>query len=214
MKNSRLKVAMSSYTESEPVFGFEGIQADSSELYMANGAASRRSTEPYKMRIENGNANNTQKAVLFGYNRFAGAHNFGSEADIKITTGIPGVPYSELLRQSATQPFEVVKMRVASTNIAQLDNSFVLTVADSNGDAQTTQIDTTSYLSPNQFQNNIRDIDRNFSVDGSTFLTYEVAALAVVNISFYISAKVNVVRPLLGRGAVDEYSAVRVRSFK
>lgn len=217
MKNSRLKVAVSSYKTdgdvNEKVYGFEGIQEDSSALYMANGGASRRSTEPYKVTIANGGVA-AQTAIIFGYNRFASAANFGSGADIAITTGLAGVPYSELLRQSASQPFECTKMRVTSTNIAQLDNSFILTVADANGEAQTTPIDTTSYLSPNQNQNNIRDIDRNFSVDGSTFLSYTVGAGVTVNISFYITAKVNTVRPLLGRGAVDEYNAVRVRSFK
>ncbi len=217
MKNSKLRIASiekySEMAEKNEAYGFEGIQDANNDLYMANGGASRRSTEPYKLQVANGGLA-PQTAIIFGYNRYFAVANYGSGADISITTGITGVTYAELLAQSSTQPFEVVKMRISSTNIAQLDTPITLTVADGNGQLQQTPIDVTSYLSPNQNQDNIRDIDRDFSVDGSTFLSYVVTNGVTVSFSFYISAKVNTVRPLLGRGAVDEYNSVRVRSFK
>lgn len=218
MKNSKLRIATiemySEMAKNQEAYGFEGIQDASNELYMANGAASNRSTEPYKLRIENTSAAGAQTAILFGFNKFATEANKGSEADIEITTGLAGVSYAELLTQSGLQPFEVVKMRISSVNIAQLDVPMTLVVADGNGRKEETPIDVSSYVSPNQNVPTLRDVDRSFSVDGSTFISYVIEAETVVTISFYISAKVNTVRPLHGRGAVDEYNSVRVRSFK
>jgi hypothetical protein len=218
MKNSRVSKASVSHYErlanaNEMFLGFEGIQDADNQLYMASGAGSAKSTEPYTISVTNAHATEAQDAIIFGQNLYGNVSNFGSGANITIAN-TSGFSYFQLLTQSAFQPFEVVKMRITSTNIAQLDVPFTLSKADADGRAETTPINTTSYLSPNQNQNNIRDIDRNFTVDGSTFLRYRVFALTTVTMAFYIAAKVNTVRPIVGKAAIEEFNAVRVRSFK
>jgi hypothetical protein len=218
MKNSRVsKASVDHYSRlangNETFYGFEGIEDADNQLYMATGGSSARSTEPYQIQVENANAGASETAIIFGRDRWGNVANFGSDANITITNTAGGT-YAQLLEQSASQPFEVVKMRITSSNVNQLDLPFRIVKADANGRSEETPVNVSSYLSPNQNQNNIRDIDRNFSVDGSTYLSYLVQASTTVTMAFYISAKVNTVRPLLGKGAIDEFNTVRVRSFK
>ena len=195
--------------EQESFVGFDSFE----DISMASGTVSARSTEPYVLTIANAGGA-TETAVIFGRNRFAGAANFGSGANITVGMAVPAVPYAQLLQQSASEPFEVVKVRLSSTSVTQLDQSFTYVKTDSNGQEARTPITTSSYLSPDQFQNTLRDIDYRMEVDGNTHLELPVLAATALTMSVYISAKVNIAKPLIGKGAVTEYSKARIRSFK
>lgn len=222
MKSSKRRVALvESYrakAQKNEALGFEGIRKDASDLHMANGGGvQNRSTEPFKIKITNGSTAELAaplEAKIFGFNKNSSLANFGSAEGIRITTGISNTTYAQLLAQSQNEPFEVVKMRISTTNVSQLENSILLSVSNSNGDLQQEQIDVSSYLSPNQNQDNLRDIDRTFDVDGNTELSYVIEADTTVTISFYIVAKINMTRTLRGRNAIAQYGSVRVRSFK
>lgn len=180
---------------------------------MAAGQVASRSTEPYVLTIANAGAA-TETAIIFGRNRFVGQTNFGSGANITITMGVSGVPYEQLLQQSASEPFEIVKIRLSSTSSTQLDQSMTFVKTDSNGQSAQTPVTVTSYLSPDQFQSDLRDIDYRMQIDGNTHISYPVLAGETVTMSVYISAKVNIAKPLQAKGAVTEFSKARIRSFK
>jgi len=180
---------------------------------MASGQVASRSTEPYVLNIANAGAG-TETAIIFGRNRFVGQANFGSGANITITIGVAGVPYEQLLQQSASEPFEIVKVRLSSSSTTQLDQSMTFVKTDSNGQSAQTPITVTSYLSPDQFQNSLRDIDYRMQIDGNTHIAYPILAGQSVTMSIYISAKVNIAKPLQAKGAITEFSKARIRSFK
>lgn len=199
--------------EQEEKVGFDSFQDLGDEFAMAAGNVAARSTEPYILQISNAGGAQ-ENAIIFGRNRFSGVANFGSGANITITMGVAAVPYEQLLQQSANEPFEIVKFRLSSTSVPQLDNSMSLVKTDSNGQEATTPITVTSYLSPDQFQSQLRDVDYRAQIDGNTHIVYPIEAGAAVTMSVYISAKVNVARPLIGKTAVSEFQKTRIRSFR
>jgi hypothetical protein len=178
----------------------------------AAGTVSAKSTEPYILQISNAGGAQ-ENAIIFGRNRFSGQPNFGSGANVTITMGVASVPYEQLLQQSANEPFEIVKVRLSSVSVPQLDNSITYVKTDSNGMEAQTPITVTSYLSPDQFQSQLRDIDYRMQIDGNTHLVYPIEAGAAVTMSVYIQAKVNIAKPLIGKGAVTEFAKARIRSF-
>jgi hypothetical protein len=198
----------------EDFVGFDSFEDIGDEFAMASGTVASRSTEPYVLNIRNANAVATETAIIFGRNRYSGQPNFGSGANITITMGVAGVPYEQLLQQSASEPFEVVKVRLSSTSPTQLDQSISYVKTDSNGQEASTPITVTSYLSPDQFQDTLRDIDYRMQIDGNTHLSYPVLSLASITMSVYIQAKINIAKPLIGKGAVTEFSKARIRSFR
>jgi hypothetical protein len=199
--------------ESEDFVGFDSWEDVGSEFAMASGTVASRSTEPYVLNIDNAGGG-TETAIIFGRNRYVGQANFGSGANITIAMAITSVPYEQLLQQSASEPFEVVKIRLSSTSVTQLDQTIQYVKTDSNGQEAKTPITVTSYLSPDQFQDSLRDIDYRLQIDGNTHLEYPVLAGEALTMSIYIQAKVNIAKPLIGKGAVTEFSKARIRSFR
>lgn len=194
--------------------GFDGFGDDGlGNQFYASGTVASQSTEPYVLNIDNAGVG-TETAIIFGRNRFVGQANFGSGANITIAMAVAGVPYEQMLQQSASEPFEVVKVRLSSTSITQLNQTITYVKTDSNGQEARTPITVTSYLSPDQFQDTLRDIDYRIQVDGNTHLEYPILAGQAVTMSVYIQAKVNIAKPLMSKPAVTEYSKARIRSFR
>jgi hypothetical protein len=194
----------------EDFVGFDSFEDLGDEFSMASGTVASRSTEPYVLNIANAGGA-TETAIIFGRNRFVGQPNFGSGANITISMGVASVPYEQLLQQSASEPFEIVKVRLSSSSSTQLDQSMTFVKTDSNGQSAETPITVTSYLSPDQFQSTLRDIDFRMQIDGNSHVAYPVLAGQSVTMSVYIQAKVNIAKPLIGKGAVTEYSKARIR---
>ena len=199
---------------SENFAGFDGFGDDvGNGNFYASGTIASTSTEPYVLNIANAGVG-TETAVIFGRNKYFSEANYGSGANITIGMAVSGVTYPQMLQQSASEPFEIVKMRLSSTSVTQLDQSITYVKTDSNGQEARTPITVTSYLSPDQFQDSLRDIDYRIQVDGNTHLEYPVLAGEDVTISIYIQAKVNIAKPLIQKPAVTEYSKARIRSFR
>jgi len=198
----------------ESFAGFDGFGIDVGEgNFYASGTVASTSTEPYVLNISNAGAG-TETAIVFGRNRYVGQANFGSGANITIAMAVAGVPYEQMLQQSASEPFEVVKTRLSSTSVTQLNQTITYVKTDSNGQEARTPITVTSYLSPDQFQDTLRDIDYRIQVDGNTHLEYPILAAQSVTMSIYIQAKVNIAKPLIQKPAVTEFSSARIRSFR
>jgi hypothetical protein len=198
----------------ESFAGFDGFGIDVGEgNFYASGTIASTSTEPYVLNIDNAGVG-TETAIVFGRNRFVGQPNFGSGANITIAMAVAGVPYEQMLQQSASEPFEVVKTRLSSTSVTQLNQTITYVKTDSNGQEARTPITVTSYLSPDQFQDSLRDIDYRIQVDGNTHLEYPILAGEAVTMSIYIQAKVNIAKPLIQKPAVTEFSKARIRSFR
>ena len=199
--------------ENENFGGFDSWEDIGDEFAMASGTVASRSTEPYVLNIRNAGAG-TETAIVFGRNRYVGQTNFGSGVNITITMAVTSVPYEQLLQQSASEPFEIVKIRLSSSSATQLDQTITYVKTDSNGQEAQTPITVTSYLSPDQYQATLRDIDYRCQIDGNTHFSYPVEPGASVTMSIYIQAKVNIAKPLIGKGAVTEFSKARIRSFR
>jgi hypothetical protein len=200
----------------ESFAGFDGFGIDVGEgNFYASGTVASTSTEPYVLNISNAGVG-IETAIVFGRNKFVGAPNFGSDANIVIAMAVAGVPYEQMLQQSASEPFEVVKTRLSSTSVTQLNQTITYVKTDSNGQEARTPITVTSYLSPDQFQDTLRDIDYRIQVDGNTHLEYPMIPGVgnAVTMSIYIQAKVNIAKPLIQKPAVTEFTKARIRSFR
>lgn len=185
---------------------------DEDQMFMASGGVTS-SQEPYVVQVANAGLA-TETAILFGYNKYFAAANYGSGANITVSMGLTNVTYPELLAQSSFQPFEVVLTRVESSSSSQLTTSMLLKRQDASGNDQARPITVSSYYSPDQFANNIIDVKQNYRIDSQTWIEYQVLAGASAKFSFFVAAKVDVASTLNNQAPIKEYTAQRVRTFK
>lgn len=158
----------------------------------------RTQPSPYQVSITNSTAGDLT-AILFGYNQYQNTANYGSPVGITVTP-TTGVSYIQLLSQSASQPFETSKIRVKSTNAAQVGQSFNITALDASGDTCTKPVIAEMYISPDQFRSDMVDVPRNIVIDGNTVISVVVFATTTVVFTFFPLEKVNVTRVLGGTG--------------
>ena len=188
-----------------------GMQGMANDLYFsgANGsgnAGAAQTPKPFKVIVYN-STDVDLSAVLFGFNKYGGASNFGSAAGLEITTGFTGVDYSQLLRQSAFEPFETSLMRVRSSNQSQVLETLNITVTNSDGSQCTSALNTEDYFSVAQQQATFVDVPVAITLNGSTYITTTILAEARVTYTFFPSETVNTSR------ALRNFSGNPVRQF-
>jgi len=154
---------------------------------------------PYQVLVSN-TTGAALNVVLFGYTKNALLPNFGSDAALVVTTGQASVPYSQLLTQSAFQPFETSYLRVESTNNAQVTTSLTLTDTDASGESRTKPLVAQTFFSPNQFQPGIINIELNLTINETTQISSLVLANTSVIYTFYMGEKINTSLALGGKG--------------
>jgi len=201
----------------DPLYsGMVGGTQGMNDMYFsgANGAGASAPTppSPYRVTVFNSTGGDLE-AVLFGFNKYGNASNFGSAAGLALTTGFTGVDYAQLLRQSATEPFETSLVRVRSSNSSQILETLNITTIDANGKQCTAPVSPEDYFSAAQFQAGIVDVEVAMTLNGSTFITTTILALARVTYTFFPAEVVNTTRALRGFSGnpVKQFSAPKVK---
>lgn len=163
---------------------------------------------PYQISVSN-TTGGVLNMVLFGKNQYLLATNFGSDVGITVTPSYTNVIYSQLLQQSAEQPFETSLIRIQSSNATQVTQILNITSIDANGQECSVPLNTQSYFSANQFQSGILDVPYAIRIDGNTSISSVVLAGTTVVYTFFPKAKVNPSRALStrpGASAIKDYA--------
>jgi hypothetical protein len=187
-----------------------GFESNDPNFYASGGAVSTQ--EPYRIEITNSGVA-AETAIIFGAFKYLNVSRFGSGANTTVAMGVGGVSYAQLLQQSGNEPFEVVLTRIETSDATQLKTSMLLKTQDASGAAQSRPLTVSSYQSPMQYQNNMIDVAQNYRIDGNTWIEYSIRPSVTVSISFFVSAKVNVAKPLNGQAPIEEFGAQRLRTF-
>jgi len=152
-----------------------------------NNRGYRKSTLPFLIHVKN-TTNSPLEFFMFGCNIFLEKDNFGSPKGLEFKS-LENVKYSELLKQSASQPFETDLIRVRSTNTKQISQELKLNTLDSNKQFCSVPIDVDGAFSAYQFQSGIVDVPINLVINGDTYLKTTILPNTEASYSFYPKPK-------------------------
>jgi|688.fasta_scaffold03477_6 hypothetical protein len=174
-----------SYFDDSSFDGDDMSYFDGDDMSYAGGAPNAASpvSDPYVIQYANTNAFDVT-AVIFGYNDFFGALNFGNPAGV-VVTNLQGGTYGRLIAQSNNKFFKIGKWRFQSASAAQLSQTLQLTHVDANGKQYITPLNLSIMRDAYQQQNDILDVTKPVTVDGNTFISFNLVALATLVISMF-----------------------------
>jgi hypothetical protein len=147
--------------------------------------------------------------VLFGYNDYFGATNYGNPATVTITN-LQGGTYGRLLAQSSTKNFKIGKFRFQSSTSGQLQYTYTLNHVDANGKQYSTPLNLSVMKDAYQYQNDIIDVDKVVTVDANTYISFTLAASATLVVSMYPVAMVSAKARLNGGASLNVARAPRL----
>lgn len=149
-----------------------------------------KSGSPYYFDVEN-KTNDKLKAVLYGFNRYAIAVNFGSDVGIHITCPMMNVDYNRSINQSSVNPFIVKKTILVSKLKHLLDLVIVIESVDLNGQSCKIPIFVKNYITGEIINNNSQedtikiDVPYNFKINCNNNLLFELNPESKIDIRFY-----------------------------
>lgn len=183
---------------------------DDDDMSYASGAPNSRSavSDPYVIQYtETSGADVT--ALLFGYNDFFGAPNFGNVITTTVTN-LQGGTYSRLVAQSNNKFFKIGKWRFQCDDPAQLQQTLSLNHVDANGKQYSTPLNLSIMRDAYQQQPDIIDVTKMVTVDGNTFISFTLKANAVLTISMFPVAVVSGKAKLNGGVSLNRARAPRL----
>jgi len=148
-------------------------------------------------------------AILFGYNDYFGALNYGNAAAVTITN-LQGGTYGRLIAQSNNKFFKIGKWRFQCSTPAQLQITLNINHVDANGKTYTTPLNLSIMRDAYQQQSDIIDITKPVTVDGNTFITFNLLAGAVLTISMFPTSVISGKAKLNGGHSVNSARAPRL----
>ena len=157
---------------------------DNDDMSYASGPnASSMVSDPYVIQYQN-TTTTALTAVLFGFNDYSIATNFGNPAGAVITN-LQGGTYGRLLTQSNNKAFKIGKWRFQSTTASQLSQTLTLNHVDANGKQYSTPLNLSIARDAYQQQSDILDVTKPVTVDGNTYATFTLQGSAVFVISMF-----------------------------
>lgn len=183
---------------------------DDNVMSYAGGApnASSAVSDPYVIQYENTTAGDLQ-AVLFGYNDYFGALNYGNPAGITVTN-LQGGTYGRLIAQSNNKFFKIGKWRFQSATSSQLQQTLALTHVDANGKSYITPLNLSIMRDAYQQQPDIIDVTRPLTIDGNTYITFTLKANAILVISMFPTSVLSGKAKLNGGASLNNARAPRL----
>jgi hypothetical protein len=202
-----------SYFDDDDSSDFDGdymSAASGDDMSYAGGAPNAMSpvSDPYVVQYENTTLGDLQ-AILFGYNDYFGALNYGNPAGITITN-LQGGTYGRLIAQSNNKFFKIGKWRFQSATSSQLQQTLQITHVDANGKQYITPLNLSIMRDAYQFQSDILDITKPLTVDGNTFVTFTLKASAILVISIFPISLISGKAKLNGGTSVNRAKAPRL----
>lgn len=168
--------------------------------------------DPYQIIIQNTDETLAKKAIIFGNDKFLLSPRFGSDENILITIGQPGVEYVELLQQSSTKPFSTQFMRIESENKLQITKFITVHQKDANGNWFQRPMNMQQFKSAYQQQDSMLDAPINEDIDGSTYWEIEIEPSTRVFFTIFPMYKVDTASTLRGRDPIKSYAQARVNT--
>ena len=138
-------------------------------------------SDPYVIQYQNTTASDVT-AIIFGYNDYFGATNYGNPTAVVITN-LQGGTYGRLLAQSNNKAFKIGKWRFQSSTASQLQQTLQLVHTDANGKQYSTPLNLSIMRDAYQQQSDIIDVTKPVTIDGNTFISFPVLAGMVFVIS-------------------------------
>lgn len=157
---------------------------DNDDMSYASGPnASSMVSDPYVIQYVN-TTTAAVTAVLFGFNDYSIASNFGNPAAVVITN-LQGGTYGRLLTQSNNKAFKIGKFRFQSTTASQLSQTLQLNHVDANGKQYSTPLNLSIARDAYQQQSDILDVTKPVTVDGNTYVTFTLQGSTTFVISMF-----------------------------
>lgn len=175
-----------------------------------NNATKVFQADPYQIIVENPDKV-AHKAIIFGHDKFLLKANFGSDAEIIVTMGQPGVEYVELL-QSSTSAFSTQFMRIESENKLQITKFITVHQKNANGNWFQRPMNMQQFKSAYQNQENMLDAPINEKITGSTYWEVEIEPLTRVFYTIFPLYKVDTSEPLSGNEPIKTFAPARVNT--
>jgi len=173
---------MSYFDDDDDMSSFDDF-ASSDAFSFASGSKNVAVADPYVIQyVETAGIAST--AVLFGYNDFFGAVNFGNPAGITVTN-LQGGTYGRMIAQSNNKFFKIGKWRFQSASSAQLSQTLTLTHVDANGKTYSTPLNLSIMRDAYQQQSDILDVTKPLTIDGNTFINFTLLANTTLVISMF-----------------------------
>lgn len=169
-----------SYFDDDDMSYFDGDQ-----MSYAGGAPNAASavSDPYVIQYENTTAGDLT-AIIFGYNDYFGAANYGNPAGITITN-LQGGTYGRLIAQSNNKFFKIGKWRFQSATSAQLQQTLQIFHVDANGKQYSSPMNLSIMRDAYQQQSDILDVTKPVTIDGNSYITFTLKANAILVISMF-----------------------------
>jgi len=181
---------------------------DGDGMSYAGGNAPQAVSDPYVVAYENTSTVDVT-AILFGYNDYFGAFNYGNPAAV-IITNLQGGTYGRLIAQSNNKFFKVGKWRFQSATSSQLQQTLQLTHVDANGKQYITPLNLSIMKDAYQQQSDIIDVTKPVTVDGNTFITFTLKAATTLTISMFPVAVISGKAKLNGGTSLNQARAPRL----
>lgn len=166
--------------------------------------------DPYQVIIENPDKV-AHKAILFGKNRFRTAENFGSDKEIIITMGQPGVEYVELLEVSASG-IVTQFMRIESDNKLQLTKFITVNERNPNGNSNQRSLNMQQFKSAYQNLENMLDAPISEKIEGTTYWEIDIEPMTRVFYTIFPLYKVDISKPLTGKDPITTYAPAQINT--
>ena|ERR1035437_8453014 len=189
--------------------GDPSMGADGDMSYASGGKHhSQTVSDPYVVSYENTTTVDVT-AILFGFNDYFGAGNYGNPAAV-IITNLQGGTYGRLISQSNNKFFKIGKFRFQSATSSQLQQTLQLTHVDANGKQYITPLNLSIMKDAYQQQSDIIDVTRPVTVDGNTFITFTLKAATTLTISMFPTSIISGKAKLNGGNSLNQARAPRL----
>lgn len=152
----------------------------------AGGNQAVQVSDPYVISYYNTSGSQLQ-AILFGYNDYYNATNYGNNTAIVITNVQTGTTagYGRMIAQSNNKFFKIGKWRFQCGNLSQLQVTLNIYHVDANGKQYITPLNLSIMRDAYQQQSDIIDVTKQVTIDGNTFITFPLLAGATLTISMF-----------------------------
>jgi len=190
---------------------FDGDSFDYAEgdaFDYASGGREQLMSDPYVVSYQNTDVVPHQ-AILYGYNDYFGAANYGNNA-LVVITNLQGGTYGRLIAQSNNKFFKIGKWRFQCTTPAQLQVTMNINHVDANGKTQSTPMNLSIMRDAYQQQSDIIDVTKPVTVDGNTYISFTLLNGATLTISMFPIAIISGKAKLNGGNSLNSARAPRL----